>query len=50
MFLLIVALVIVVAAYFLPDRQPFNDIIAVVGVICAIISLVLIATGKVVVF
>lgn len=45
--LLILGIVLMVMAYFLPNRPPMNDILAVAGVIAAVIGLILLAVGGV---
>lgn len=43
--LIVLGLVLMAMAYFLPNRPPMNDILAVAGVIAAAVGLVLLAVG-----
>lgn len=47
MCLLILGIVLMVMAYFLPNKPPMNDILAIAGVIASVIGLILIAVGGV---
>ena len=45
MWFIVLGLVLLAAAYFLPDRPPMNDILAGAGVIAASLGLILLAVG-----
>jgi hypothetical protein len=49
MIFLIVAVVLLAVAYFLPTRGRLNDILAVAGVICGIVGVIMLFAGTMVV-
>jgi uncharacterized BrkB/YihY/UPF0761 family membrane protein len=49
MVLLIAAVIFFAAAFFLPQRRPWNQILAAIGAVCAVLGLILVAAGAVVV-
>jgi hypothetical protein len=49
MIFLIVAFILLVVAYLLPDRGRLNDILAVAGVICGVLGIIMLFSGTMVV-